>query len=96
MDEPIQRFVREVVRDDPAIAMTWAEAIVNEERKERTVTEVKKVAERIAKQNEANAMSGTKVKNNGEGIAEVHPLLARSRTFTTNRYPKVCLKPNEK
>jgi hypothetical protein len=55
MDEPIQRFVREVVRDDPAIAMTWAEAIVNEERKERTVTEVKNVAERIAKQNEANA-----------------------------------------
>ena len=55
MDEPIQRFVREVVRDDPEIAMTWAEAIVNEERKERTVTEVKKVAERIAKQNEANA-----------------------------------------
>ena len=57
MDEPIQRFVREVVRDDPEIAMTWAEAIVNEERKERTVTEVKKVAERIAKQNEANANS---------------------------------------
>ena len=55
MDEPIQRFVREVVRDDPEIAMTWAEAIVNEERKERTVTEVKKVAERIAKQNEENA-----------------------------------------
>ena len=55
MDEPIQRFVREVVRDDPEIAMTWAEAIVNKERKERTVTEVKKVAERIAKQNEANA-----------------------------------------
>ena len=30
MDEPIQRF-EEVVRKDPEIAMTWAEAIVNEE-----------------------------------------------------------------
>ena len=30
MDEPIQRFVREVVRKDPEIAMTWAEAIVDE------------------------------------------------------------------
>ena len=55
MDEPIQRFVREVVRDDPEIAMTWAEAIVNEERKERTVTEVKKVAERLAQKKEAQA-----------------------------------------
>ncbi len=55
MDEPIQRFVREVVRKDPETAMTWAESIVNEERKERTVTEVKKVAERIAKQQEAEA-----------------------------------------
>ena len=60
MDEPIQRFVREVVRKDPETAMTWAEAIVNEERKERTVTEVKKVAERIAKQQEAEANGETK------------------------------------
>jgi hypothetical protein len=55
MDEPIQRFVREVVREDPEIAMTWAEAIVDEERKERTVTEVKKVAERLAQKKEAQA-----------------------------------------
>jgi hypothetical protein len=55
MDEPIQRFVREVVREDPEIALTWAEAIVNEERKERTVTEVKRVAERVAQQKEAQA-----------------------------------------
>ena len=60
MDEPIQRFVREVVRKDPEIAMTWAEAIVDEERKTRTITEVKKVAERIAKQNEA--------KENGQAL----------------------------
>ena len=60
MDEPIQRFVREVVRKDPEIAMTWAEAIVDEERKTRTITEVKKVADRIAKQNEA--------KENGEAL----------------------------
>jgi hypothetical protein len=53
MDEPIQRFVREVVRKDPETAMTWAEAIVNEERKERTVSEVKRVAEHVAKQAEA-------------------------------------------
>ena len=53
MDEPIQRFVREVVRKDPETAMTWAEAIVNEERKERTVSEVKRVAERVAKEAEA-------------------------------------------
>ena len=55
MDEPIQRFVREVVRKDPEIAMTWAQAIVDEERKERTITEVKRVAERIAQQAEAQA-----------------------------------------
>ena len=65
MDEPIQRFVREVVREDPEIAMTWAEAIVNEERKERTVTEVKKVAERIAQQQEAQA--------NGESQQNTNP-----------------------
>jgi hypothetical protein len=53
MDEPIQRFVREVVRKDPETAMTWAEAIVNEERKERTVSEVKRVAEHVARQAEA-------------------------------------------
>ena len=52
MDEPIQRFVREVVRKDPEIAMTWAETIVDEERKERTVSEVERVAERMAKQAE--------------------------------------------
>ena len=55
MDEPIQRFVREVVRKDPDIAMTWAEAIVDQERKERTITEVKRVAERVAQQQEAQA-----------------------------------------
>lgn len=66
MDEPIQRFVREVVRDDPEIAMTWAEAIVNEERKERTVTEVKKIAERIAKQQEAQA-NGENQKSGNQG-----------------------------
>ena len=62
MDEPIQRFVREVVRDDPEIAMTWAEAIVNEERKERTVTEVKRVAERVAQQKEAQAKGAVSAK----------------------------------
>ena len=65
MDEPIQRFVREVVREDPEIAMTWAEAIVNEERKERTVTEVKRVAERVAKQKEAQAK--------GESLQNTNP-----------------------
>ena len=50
MDEPIQRFVREVVRKDPEIAMTWAEAIVDQERRNRTVTEVNRVAERMAEQ----------------------------------------------
>jgi hypothetical protein len=55
MDEPIQRFVREVVRKDPEIAMTWAEAIVDQEKKERTITEVQRVAERIAQQQEAQA-----------------------------------------
>ena len=44
-----------MVREDPEIALTWAEAIVNEERKERTVTEVKRVAERVAQQKEAQA-----------------------------------------
>jgi len=66
MDEPIQRFVREVVRKDPEVAMTWAEAIVNEERKERTVTEVKKVAERVAQQKEAEA-SGQPQQNENPG-----------------------------
>ena len=37
MDEPIQRFVREVVRSDPEIALTWAEAIVDEERRAKTI-----------------------------------------------------------
>jgi hypothetical protein len=69
MDEPIQRFVREVVRSDPEIALTWAEAIVNEERKERTVTEVKKVAERIAKQQEAEANGEPKQNTKpGQGV----------------------------
>ena len=53
MDEPIQRFVRKLCVKIHEIAMTWAEAIVDEERKTRTITEVKKVADRIAKQNEA-------------------------------------------
>jgi hypothetical protein len=66
MDEPIQRFVREVVRKDPEIAMTWAEAIVNEERKERTVTEVKRVAERVAQQEAAEA-SGQPQQNGNLG-----------------------------
>ena len=65
MDEPIQRFVREVVREDPEIAMTWAEAIVNEERKERTVTEVKRVADRVAQQKEAQAK--------GESLQNTNP-----------------------
>ena len=65
MDEPIQRFVREVVRKDPETAMTWAEAIVNEERKERTVSEVKRVAEHVARQAEA-AESGEQPQQ-GEG-----------------------------
>lgn len=55
MDEPIQRFVREVVRKDPEIAMTWAEAIVDQERRNRTVTEVNRVAERMAEQAKINA-----------------------------------------
>jgi len=67
MDEPIQRFVREVVRKDPETAMTWAEAIVDEERKERTVSEVKRVAERIAKQAEAAESGETPSGQEGEG-----------------------------
>jgi hypothetical protein len=66
MDEPIQRFVREVVRKDPEVAMTWAEAIVNEERKERTVTEVKRVAERVAQQKEAQAKGESPQNGNQE------------------------------
>ncbi|MBT3666208.1 MAG: hypothetical protein HN548_01920 [Opitutae bacterium] len=66
MDEPIQRFVREVVRDDPEVAMTWAEAIVNEERKERTVTEVKRFAERVAQQKEAQT-KGESSQNGNQG-----------------------------
>jgi hypothetical protein len=67
MDEPIQRFVREVVRDDPETAMTWAEAIVDEERKERTVSEVKRVAERIAKQAEAAESGESAPPQEGQG-----------------------------
>ena len=55
MDEPIQRFVREVVRKDPETALTWAEAIVDEERKSRLVTEVKRVAKRAAEREQAEA-----------------------------------------
>ena len=67
MDEPIQRFVREVVRKDPEIAMTWAEAIVNEERKERTVAEVNRVAERMAKQAEAAESGEAPAQGDGRG-----------------------------
>ena len=67
MDEPIQRFVREVVRDDPETALTWAEAIVDEERKERTVSEVKRVAERIAKQAEAAESGEAPPQQEGQG-----------------------------
>jgi len=67
MDEPIQRFVREVVRDDPETALTWAEAIVDEERKERTVSEVKRVAERIAKQAEAAESGEAPPEQEGQG-----------------------------
>ena len=64
MDEPIERFVREVVRKEPETALTWAEAIVDEERKQRVVTEVKRVAERVAEreQAEANGASRTAVR----------------------------------
>ena len=55
MDEPIERFVREVVRKEPDTALTWAEAIVDEERKQRVVTEVKRVAERAAEREQAEA-----------------------------------------
>ena len=48
--------------EDPEIAMTWAEAIVNEERKERTVTEVKKVAERIAQTEGGSSKWGASAK----------------------------------
>ncbi|MBN39027.1 MAG: hypothetical protein CMI29_11265 [Opitutae bacterium] len=67
MDEPIQRFVREVVRDDPETALTWAEAIVDEERKERAVSEVKRVAERIAKQAEAAESGEAPPEQEGQG-----------------------------
>lgn len=67
MDEPIQRFVREVVRDDPETAMTWAEAIVNEERKERTVADVKRVAERVARETEAAESGETPPQQEGQG-----------------------------
>ncbi len=67
MDEPIQRFVREVVRKDPETAMTWAEEIVNEERKERTVSEVKRVAERVAREAEAAESGETPPQQEGEG-----------------------------
>ena len=55
MDEPIERFVREVVRKEPDTALTWAEAIVDEERKQSVVTEVKRVAERAAEREQAEA-----------------------------------------
>ena len=67
MDEPIQRFVREVVRKDPETAMTWAEAIVDEERKERTVSEVKRVAERVAREAEAAESGETSPQQEGQG-----------------------------
>ena len=67
MDEPIQRFVREVVRKDPETAMTWAEAIVNEERKERTVADVKRVAERVAREAEAAESGETPPQQEGQG-----------------------------
>ena len=40
MDEPIQRFVREIARKDPDSAMTWAQSIVDEERRKRTEADV--------------------------------------------------------
>ena len=66
MDEPIQRFVREVVRKDPETALTWAEAIVNEERKERTVADVKRVAERVAREAEAAESGETPPQQEGQ------------------------------
>lgn len=66
MDEPIQRFVREVVRKDPEIALTWAQSIVNEERRDRTVTEVNRVAERMAEQAQAQA-NGEPLQNGNSG-----------------------------
>lgn len=67
MDEPIQRFVREVVRKDPETAMTWAEAIVDEERKERTVADVKRVAERVAREAEAAESGEAPPQQEGQG-----------------------------
>ena len=67
MDEPIQRFVREVVRKDPEIAMAWAEEIVNEERKERSVSEVARVQERMAEQAEAAESGDAPAPQQGEG-----------------------------
>ena len=44
-----------MVRKEPETALTWAEAIVDEERKQRVVTEVKRVAERVAEREQAEA-----------------------------------------
>ena len=58
MDEPIQRFVREVARKDPDTALTWAQSITNEERRKKVEADVLNIKVMQAQREQAEA-SGT-------------------------------------
>ena len=58
MDEPIQRFVREIARKDPDSALSWAQSIVDEERRKRMETELERIQASELRRAEAQA-SGT-------------------------------------
>ena len=58
MDEPIQRFVREVARKDPETALTWAQSITDEERRKKVEADVMNIKVVQAQREQAEA-SGT-------------------------------------
>ena len=58
MDEPIQRFVREVARKDPDTALTWAQSITDEERRKKVEADVLNIKVMQAQREQAEA-SGT-------------------------------------
>jgi len=58
MDEPITAFVREVARKDPENALTWAQAIVDNEKRKRVEKEVTKMVTQLRKAEKNKPDSG--------------------------------------
>jgi len=58
MDQPITAFVREVALKDPENALTWAQSIVDDEKRNRVEREVSKIVTQLRKAENAQSDSG--------------------------------------